>query len=304
MKIFIGVFFVRQSFAKYLIVKDMIVSILRYFSALSEPIGLFWLLLIFLGGYKILRRRWDAGLSLLFMAGLLWCISTPMFVKPLLAEMEKKYANKSIEQLPNCDAVVVLGSGFFPSDFDVCGAGLNESADRIFSGIDLIYKGKARYLIIGGGVHERDGVKIAYGEFIERWLQNFKLIRMPVLNVGPARNTYEEALATKVLMQKYKLQSLYLVTSAYHMDRAVAVFKHAGLQVVPFASDFQCYGVQTPNFRCEYIPQRKYLEYLEYYLHEKFGLLLYTIKGWQVPENPSLEKLLQNELSNSSTNTL
>ncbi|MBI2482794.1 YdcF family protein [Candidatus Uhrbacteria bacterium] len=55
-----------------------------------------------------------------------------------------------------------------------------------------------------------------------------------------SRNTYENAVAVqRILRERHIAAPVFLVTSAWHLRRAVAVFDRLGMQAVPVAADFR-----------------------------------------------------------------
>jgi len=60
-----------------------------------------------------------------------------------------------------------------------------------------------------------------------------------------SRNTYENALAVKEILGG---EPFVLVTSAFHMPRAVGVFRKAGFPVTPWPVDYKTAGNEKPGF--------------------------------------------------------
>lgn len=71
-----------------------------------------------------------------------------------------------------------------------------------------------------------------------------------------------------------------LVTSAFHMPRAVLAFKKAGVDAIPAPTDyrvnFEASPLKAPFL--EWLPRAEYLETTALALHEYMGLLYYAIK--------------------------
>ena len=68
-----------------------------------------------------------------------------------------------------------------------------------------------------------------------------------------------------------------LVTSAYHMPRAVASFRRAGLDPVPYPVDFQSGG---RYHWVDWLPSAANLRALELAFSEYLARALYAVRGW------------------------
>jgi len=60
-----------------------------------------------------------------------------------------------------------------------------------------------------------------------------------ILIQNASRNTYENAVFTRDLLKPRPEDRWLLVTSAYHMPRAIGIFPHVGFAVIPFSVDFR-----------------------------------------------------------------
>ncbi len=113
----------------------------------------------------------------------------------------------------------------------------NEASDRIFSGINLMNKGKAPLLILTGGKLPWSIGK-PEGEHLNEIaiLQGISADKIQVTE--DVQNTDQEAKAIAKLLNQID-PKIILVTSAFHMPRAQKVFEAAGfVQCHRFQSDF------------------------------------------------------------------
>ena len=116
----------------------------------------------------------------------------------------------------NADAIVVLTGG----------------SNRIAAGFDLLEKGRGKKLFISGVYH---GVEVA--ELLRLWKQiPDKDIKCCVVLGYKAGNTEGNANETVPWLKKEGYHSIYLVTSNYHMQRALLEFHAAApdLQIIPY----------------------------------------------------------------------
>lgn len=101
-----------------------------------------------------------------------------------------------------------------------------------------------------------------------------------------SRNTHENALYSSRLLLAHNLHKILLVTSALAMPRALAAFRHQGIDAIPAPTDFTAVGnFGEGNSRAEFdalnlMPEPQALENSTAALHEYVGLALYRMAGW------------------------
>jgi len=92
-----------------------------------------------------------------------------------------------------------------------------------------------------------------------------------------SRTTHENALYTKELIAPHKDETWLLVTSAFHLPRAVLCFEKEGWPVIPFPSD---YLLPPEAERPHTLDLAHQIHYLALALHEYLGLVSYWAMGW------------------------
>ena len=187
----------------------------------------------------------------------------------LLNSLEDRYYPR--HTLPSdIHEIVVLGGGVRTDTHATPNTQLSSaSLSRLVEGVRLyLLYTKAQHpekLILSGG-H-------VFGKPAEAGvMQNIAVI----LGVNPrdielekgSRDTYEEAIYLKKQLGK---QPFLLVTSAYHMPRAIALFTKAGLH--PIAAPTQYIGDTTTNNGNKYLPNSNNLIISDIALHEYLGTL-------------------------------
>ncbi len=186
-----------------------------------------------------------------------------------------------IEALPVCDAVVVLGGGTEASRFEVAGMHLTKGGDRVLMGLELMRLGKANTLCLGGGGARFDAVIRPEADVVKAWLASWKLpANGEVVSFGVNQDTHEEAEKTAALLRERGWKRVLLVTSAFHMQRAVATFHTAGVEVVPVPCNFLT-TVSTSESPVEFrVPSWQGCEKVSIWLHERIGWYIYRRRGW------------------------
>ena len=257
----------------------MLNNILQVLNALAEPIGLLWFLHLAAAAALLHRRRRRPALGFGVMALLIWVIGGSGLPDRLLGGLERPHVRSGLAEVPVCDAVVVLGGGHRHSKHGVFEIDFTAAADRIITGMELIRQRKAPVLVLGGTHYLVDGRKRVEAELLQRWFEAWQFTNAPVLNLGLNANTHDEALHTQAMVRERHWQRVILVTSAFHMKRAEAVFRTAGVQVVGVACDYQT-SCNEKIAEINLVPRYEGFQKLELYLHEIYGWLYYRMRGW------------------------
>jgi uncharacterized SAM-binding protein YcdF (DUF218 family) len=232
--------------------------------ALLLPIGMAGLLAI-LG--VVLRRRWltIVGVTLLYS------FSTPVVAGLLVKSLERHYESKSVAASPTADAIVVL-SGSNVRGLTASGIQWGESANRYFAGFDLAMAGKAKVLVFSAAGTENprgpDQGAISRLAALSHGLPADRIIVTPRV-----LTTEDEARAVSKIPG---LHSILLVTSAFHMPRAVLLFRARGLDVMPFPTDERILRPLSLS-RGSLIPAAGQLRNSEMAMREYYGLTVYRI---------------------------
>lgn len=237
---------------------------------LSILLGLLGLLAASLGWRRL-------GLPLAWFAVLLlglctWTNIGAIAVQPL----EERYQRP---QLPSQIAgIVVLGGGFEGGINRVRGGyELNSGGDRFVETAVLAHRfPQARVVISGGsGALLLDGVGDA--ETAPRLLEGLGVSRDRMILENESRDTYENAVFTRRLLQPKPGETWLLVTSAFHMPRSMGLFRKAGFQVVPWPTDYRTTGQERLGFLQDNPVDS--LQAATLAVREWLGLLAYRLSG-------------------------
>jgi uncharacterized SAM-binding protein YcdF (DUF218 family) len=197
-----------------------------------SPLGVVVLLLVV---SIVCRRRVPGVLGLVV---LLVC-ALPVTERAVWAGLESGYPYRPVEAVPTTGAVVVLSGmldGTPTSDGTLSQWG--EATDRFFAGLDLFRAGKAPVMIFTQGRLPWSG-RALEGGMLARRAVSLGVPESQIMLTGEVANTEDEALAVSDLMGLADIRNLTLVTSSFHMPRAVMIFERAGLRVVPYPTDFR-----------------------------------------------------------------
>ncbi len=115
---------------------------------------------------------------------------------------------------------------------------INERAERIFEMIKLgnIYP-QAKIVFSGGdGQSKQSGV--GEGKIVRALLKDIGFPADHVIFENQSKNTYENYLFSQKLVSLREGEQWILVTSAFHLPRAVAVFESHGWSVIPYPAGY------------------------------------------------------------------
>ncbi|MCP9926585.1 YdcF family protein [Cyanobium sp. CH-040] len=233
------------------------------------------------------RRRWGpwvggAGL------GVIWLFAMPLTSRQLIWGLEERAGALMPAALPRADAVVVLGGGLRPPLPPRSGVEVAEGGDRLLTGVRLLRQEKAALLVTSGsrvsftsGDPAPPEAAWARDLAVELGVPRDRILLNPL-----SRTTAEEARHIGELAERRGWRRILLVTSAYHLPRAVETFRRdSALEVVPVASDFQLparaqFGRPTAaSLALDLLPQADALELSTVAIKEHLGSLTYALRG-------------------------
>ncbi|MBA4392628.1 MAG: hypothetical protein C0407_03650 [Desulfobacca sp.] len=227
------------------------------------------LLIIGLVWPKKRKKFLIAGIVFLFL------FSSNPFAAVLLWPLESRYpplADSSIR--PDIQWVVVLGGGITGNKSLTPEDRLNEaSVKRLLEGIRLCrYLPKARLILSGGDYQGTTSVA--------------RVMKEVALNLGipPSRLILEESSwdtqdEARMLKKQLGQTPFYLVTSAGHMPRSMALFKKAGTRPIASPTDFHAVWGEGLSI-ISLFPQARALLNTELAFYEYFGLLWGWVNGY------------------------
>lgn len=240
----------------------------KIFPLIFSPLMLIIVLIIF--GVIINSKK----ISLIGIFILIIC-SLPIVSDKLIAYLESDYQLTKPSNIISTDAIVVLsGMTRAINSKDGLDYEFSEASDRIFAGINLFKEKKAPKLILTRGKLPWS-VGIPEGEYLKDIVIKNGISENNILLTENVENTDQEAKAIKKLLSIDK-PKVILVTSAFHMPRARIVFEAAGINVVPFAVDFQ--KESSKQTFMSFMPSAKSFYDTSFFVREMIGRVYYNIK--------------------------
>lgn len=228
-------------------------------------------------GLALWRRYMLTSLVLLTVAlGSLYILSTPATSRILMSWLES-YPALQPEDLRESDAevIVVLGAGRYASAPEYSGDTVSTGGlERLRYAACLHKQTGLPLLVTGGDPLNEGGAEALLME--EVLLNDFQVEE--VWTEGESRNTAENALFTKTLLAERGIEDVYLVTHAWHMPRAVAIFRQVGLDIIPAPTGFYSVLTQQEQGLTGWLPNATALDISRQALHELLGRLWYAIR--------------------------
>jgi uncharacterized SAM-binding protein YcdF (DUF218 family) len=184
------------------------------------------------------------------------------------------------------DGVIVLG-GIIAEDVSAArgAVALNESAERVTVAAELARRYPNMRIIFSGGTNALIFEKDAEAGFAVRQLEDLGVARERITAEEQSRNTIENAVFSRLLANPQPGERWLLLTSAFHMPRAVAVFRAVGFPVEPYPVDWRTTG-PADLFR-PYPSVSEGLRRTDVAVREWVGLLLYRFTGKTVELFPA-----------------
>jgi uncharacterized SAM-binding protein YcdF (DUF218 family) len=241
----------------------------KLFTSLLIAPGIFVVLLLLL----VLFARKRLRLYLILLAVFLYGLSIGPTKELLLLPLENAYPIPSVEEMKKCDAIVVLGGGAYDNAPDVNGTG-GLSGDTLTRSIGAYraYLITGEPIIISGG--SLSGGK-AEATVVRRLFLALGVKETHIIAETRSRDTSENAQYSAEICRKRKFERILLVTSAYHMKRAVLLFQRTLPSVVPYPTGFRTSraGFGTLSL----LPDASHLLDVSLALKEYLGIVYYTV---------------------------
>ena len=193
------------------------------------PPGLFIVVLMLIGAWSLRRRNAAAVWAAAFTAALIWILSISPAADLLIQGLE---ADLTVPSDIQGDVILMLGGSVHDRSPDYTGRGApgEGTMERMVTALRLHRRLGIPIVVSGGKVYATGG---AIAEITKRFLVDLGVKPQAVILEDRSRDTYENALFCRNICRRYGFTRPILVTSGYHMKRALLCFKKVGLNVTP-----------------------------------------------------------------------
>jgi uncharacterized SAM-binding protein YcdF (DUF218 family) len=232
------------------------------------------------------RRNWQVALLVLALA-ILWLGGNRWVANSLTRSLEWQHLPSG--DLPLADVIVILGGGTDSQEYPRQTPELNGAGDRVLYGAYLYQQGKSsRLLLSGGRIDWMDASSSAPADEMAVILQIMGIPAEALIREDRSLNTYENAVFSANILTELGVSKVLLVTSAMHMPRSVALFEHAGIEVIPAPTDFKVtqqgwdslFNAGWHTYLIHFFPDVSNLNQTTAVLKEYIGMLVYRWRGW------------------------
>jgi uncharacterized SAM-binding protein YcdF (DUF218 family) len=255
------------------------------FFALSKIIGFFvvpsnFIVLLGVAGLVLLvARRRRLALALLVTSIVLLVVAgfSPLGNALLLA-LAERFPPWQQGSAGAPDGIIVLG-GAIDSESSAARRDieLDASAERILEMLRLARRYPAARIVYSGGSGNLLVASVSEAPFAGQLLQEFGVSADRIILEPRSRSTAENASFVRAMLSPKLNERWLLVTSAFHMPRAIGAFRKAGLNVEAYPVDWRTQGWTDVEVPFDQLSRG--LARTDVAIHEWGGLIVYWLAG-------------------------
>lgn len=186
-------------------------------------------------------RRAGIGIALVFTLATLGLGLLPIS-SYIMIPLEERFPSFKDDGKP-VEGIILLGGAVEATESVVRNQVVaNDSAERVLDTIQLAHRYPTARILISGGGGTVFGTGTAEAPVIAKFLKSVGISEERLLVEDRSRTTDENAVFSMEMAKPKEGERWLLVTSAWHMPRAVGVFEKAGFVVVPYPVDYRTAG--------------------------------------------------------------
>lgn len=230
------------------------------------------------------RRPRTAALCIAFALILLLVSSNGWVSRYFVRSLEWQ---NTPSQLPNAEAIVVLGGATRSALFPRPTVDLQESGDRVIYAAQLYRQKKAPLIILSGGRIEWFGKGTPESEDMATILTSIGIPKEALIQEPDSLNTYQNAVNVRKILEQRNIKRVLLVTSAIHMPRSLLIFQKQNIDVIAAPTDFLVSNAElqeltsTPKAAIlNLLPDTSNIDLFTSALKEYIGIVIYRLRGW------------------------
>ena len=236
---------------------------------------------IFCGLLYLLKKAWNTPFKkwILGLTVFMYVISNSFLMDEVVRAWE--YCDDDIYlKDTKYDIAIVLG-GMGRIDERQKRFDFGFSGDRLFQTLELYHKKRVGKILITGGSGSISKPNQREAAYIKKYLTAIAIPDSAIIIENNSKNTYENAVFTKQILDSMQFKgSILLVTSSFHMRRAIAIFNKAGYKnITPYITN-KFTGKRKFEFDYCFIPNIEAIFSLNLILHEMAGYITYKLKGY------------------------
>lgn len=194
------------------------------------------------GGVLLASGRRAAGGILL---GATLAVLLALSIEPgrdlVVRPLEDRYPALDVSRRPAVEAVVILSAGAVDGSPDEAGRSAlsPEAARRLLYGAGLSRQLGIPIVLSGGRAWQRVPGEEAEALVSKRVLLRLGIPESRILVEDKSRDTWGNARLSRAVLDQARVGAVALVTSAYHMPRAMLAFRRAGVKALAAPTDYR-----------------------------------------------------------------
>lgn len=244
---------------------------------LVQPSNLLFILLL-LASFLIWRGRKKLGKGIIAACMVTYAMTMfGVLNNILMVYLEERFSNYTnvVSDTPYSGIIVMAGTERLTYSTYHNQVTLNGAAERLIETAKLARQFPHLPIIFCGGGKRKNMLSetdVARKFFTEAGI-DISRIRFD----DHSYNSYTNAIEARKYIKDTEKEKWLLVTSAFHMPRAVGAYRKAGINIQPYPvdyrSDLNALSIHSPN-------TGRNLYELDFAVHEWVGLLVYYIRGY------------------------
>ena len=209
------------------------------------------------------------------------------FANLMAVALEGRFVRPTLPD--HVDGIITLGGGLeFRIAHERNVTEQANAADRLYETVLLAKKFPDAKVVYTGSTNMIDGRRYSSGDIAKQYLTSLGVEESRIILEEDARNTFSNVVRSKALLNPKQDEVWVVVTSAYHMPRAIGVFRTQNWKVLPWPSDYQTHGNSAAyDFSYDAFSN---VETLKLALHEWVGLISYRWLGRTTELFPAPDK--------------
>ena len=208
------------------------------------------------------------------------CLATLAFspaAESLASQLEDRFPPALDVERP-VKGAIILGGGLNLASSEMKGQlVLGAAGDRLVAMADLARRYPEAVIVFTGGSGYLAGSSMSEADLIEQHLSRLGIVKGRILFERVSRNTFENAVMTKAIVNPAHSERWLLVTSALHMPRAMGLFRAAGFDLEAYPVDWRTAQGFTGMMSDE--PASSRLRLFDSTIREIIGLITARLTG-------------------------
>ncbi|MBR0289962.1 MAG: YdcF family protein [Selenomonadaceae bacterium] len=212
------------------------VYLLKFGASWILPPGIFIIFMLVLVA-KLFRINRKLSVSVLVVTLIFYLLCTGFVAEKLMGWLEEMHMPPAQVETSGADVIVLLGGGAISQvpDVDGVGALCASPANRLLTAVRLQKMLNVPILVSGGQVYSDSG---AEAEISARVLKSLGVPEDKIITETKSINTTQNARYSAKILRDNGFKKPLLVTSAFHMNRAMLNFNLQRFKPIAYPTDF------------------------------------------------------------------